>query len=276
MSNADGMNATVDALRETLGANAVSPRVLLVLGSGLGQFAESFENSTSAAFGEIPGFATAAVTGHKGRVVAGTLEGVNCIALQGRYHLYEGHDAALATLPIRAIAALGVETLIVTNAAGAVNRAFKPGDLMVIDDHINLMGRNPLVGAVVGNDLRFPDMTEAYSSVLRNLADDVAREENIPVVHGVYCAMLGPSYETPAEIRMIGRLGGDAVGMSTVPEVVVARARGLDVLGISLISNLATGISEQHLTHDEVMQAGVDAAESFERLVRGVLRRLRA
>lgn len=269
-----GMNDTIEALRSKLGAK--SPRVLLVLGSGLGQLADSFEDATSIGFGDVPGFARAAVTGHKGRVVAGTLEGVSCIALQGRYHLYEGHDAALATLPIRAIAALGVDTVIVTNAAGGVNRSFKAGDLMLIDDHINFMGRNPLVGAVVGDEIRFPDMTEAYSKELRTLATDVAREESIPIVHGVYCAMLGPNYETPAEVRMIALLGGDAVGMSTVPEVIVARSRGLNVLGISLISNLAAGISETHLTHDEVMQAGVDAAESFERLVRGVLRRLRA
>ena len=264
---------TVATLHEKLRL-AAPPRALLVLGSGLGQLADAFENATSVKFEEIPGFARAAVTGHKGQVVAGSLDGVSCIALQGRYHLYEGHQAADATLPIRAIAALGVDTLIVTNAAGGINPSFRAGDLMLIEDHINMMGLNPLVGAVVGDDPRFPDMTNAYDPTLRAIATEVAAAESIPVVRGVYCAMLGPSYETPAEVRMIGRLGGDAVGMSTVPEVIVARARGMRVLGISLISNLAAGISPTSLSHEEVMTAGADAAESFSRLVRGVVRRL--
>jgi purine-nucleoside phosphorylase len=266
------MKATVDALRDRLGVE--KPRVLLVLGSGLGTLADTFDNATSVPFEDVPGFARAAVTGHKGRVVAGELEGVRCIALQGRYHLYEGHAATDATLPVRAIAALGADTLIVTNAAGGINPLFKAGDLMLIEDHINLMGLNPLVGAVQGDDPRFPDMTHAYAPALRGIADAVAREQGIELVRGVYCAMLGPSYETPAEVRMIGRLGGDAVGMSTVPEVIVARARGMNVLGISLISNLAAGISTTSLSHEEVMEAGVAAADSFSRLVRGVVSRI--
>jgi purine-nucleoside phosphorylase len=266
------MNATVDALRAQLGDR--QPKILLVLGSGLGGLADTFDDATSVKFEDVPGFARAAVTGHKGRVVAGTLEGVSCIALQGRYHLYEGHKAADATLPIRAISALGADTLIVTNAAGGINPSFKAGDLMLIEDHINMMGMNPLTGAVVGDDPRFPDMTHAYSPRLREIASRVAREQGVEIVSGVYCAMLGPSYETPAEVRMIGRLGGDAVGMSTVPEVIVARARAMEVLGISLISNLAAGISTTSLSHEEVMEAGAAAAESFSHLVRGVVREI--
>jgi purine-nucleoside phosphorylase len=266
------MRETVDALRAALGNR--KPRILLVLGSGLGALADSFDDAVRIPFGDVPGFAKAAVVGHKGQVVAGTFEGVSCIALQGRYHLYEGHDAAAATLPIRAIAEIGADTLIVTNAAGGVNRSFKAGDLMLIDDHINLMGRNPLIGPVVGDELRFPDMTEAYSAELRSVARDAAADENVKLVHGVYCGLMGPSYETPAEIRMLSTLGADAVGMSTVPEVIVARARNMRVLGISLISNLAAGISESHLTHQEVIDAGIQAAGSFERLIRAILRRI--
>lgn len=266
------MRETVDALRSAIGNR--KPRILLVLGSGLGALADSFDDKVAVPFASVPGFAKAAVVGHKGQVVAGTLEGVSCIALQGRYHLYEGHDPATATLPIRAIAELGVDTLIVTNAAGAVNRSFKPGDLMLIDDHINLMGRNPLIGPVVGDELRFPDMTEAYSEELRAVAREAAASEHVELVHGVYCALMGPSYETPAEVRMLATLGADAVGMSTVPEVIVARARNMRVLGISLISNLAAGISESHLTHAEVIDAGNQAAGAFERLIRAILQRI--
>jgi purine-nucleoside phosphorylase len=260
---------TVDALRTQFGDAA--PRVLLVLGSGLGALADSLENSTSVDFGDVPGFARAAVVGHKGRIVCGTLEGVSCIAMQGRYHLYEGHSAAAATLPVRAISELGVDTMIVTNAAGGVNRSLRAGTLMLIEDHINLMGQNPLVGPALPGETRFPDMTTAYDVELRALADRVAAEQGIALGHGVYCALMGPTYETPAEVRMLERLGADAVGMSTVPEVIVARARGLRVLGISLITNEAAGYSGEVLSHTEVITAGAQAAESFARLVRGVL-----
>jgi len=247
------------------------PRVMLILGSGLGALAEEIEDAVAIPFAEIPGFAPATVEGHRGRLVAGRLEGVECILLQGRYHLYEGHTPAVVTLPVRVMAALGARTLIVTNAAGGINRTFRAGDLMIIDDHINLMWRNPLIGPTVPGDERFPDMSAPYDPELQALAERVALARRIPTTRGVYAAVSGPSYETPAEIRMLQRLGADAVGMSTVPEVIVARAMGVRVLGISLITNLAAGISSQPLSHDEVVAAGLEAQGRFASLVRGIL-----
>ncbi|NIP80528.1 MAG: purine-nucleoside phosphorylase, partial [Gemmatimonadetes bacterium] len=200
--------------------------------------------------------------------------GVEIIAFQGRYHAYEGHAPAALATPVRTAAALGAGTLIVTCAAGGVNRAFEAGTLMLITDHLNLMGRNPLVGPVRDGDLRFPDMTAAYDPALRGLALEVARERGIEVATGVYAAVLGPSYETPAEIRMLDAIGADAVGMSTVPEVIAARAGGLRVLGIALITNPAAGIGPESLEHDEVIAAGAAAAGRFQDLVLGVLERL--
>ena len=251
-----------------------TPRVMLVLGSGLGELADGFEDAVRTPFSEIPGFARATVEGHSGTVVAGRLEGVACVALQGRYHLYEGHDATAVTFPIRVLGALGARILLITNAAGGVNREFRAGDLMLIDDHINLTGHNPLRGPVLAGEPRFPDMTEAYSARLRAIAEGVAAENAIELRRGVYAAMPGPAYETPAEVRMLERLGADAVGMSTVPEVIVARSMGLEVLGISLISNAAAGISPHPLTHAEVVDAGREAAGRFGALVRGVVARL--
>ncbi len=250
------------------------PRVMLVLGSGLGALADHLEDAVRIPFAEIPGFAPATAEGHKGVLAAGRLEGVECLALQGRYHLYEGHDPAAVTLPIRVGAALGARTLLVTNAAGGLNPTFRAGDLMIIDDHINLMGRNPLIGPTVPGDERFPDMSEPYDRELQRIAEEVALERRIRVTRGVYVALSGPSYETPAEIRMMRRLGGDAVGMSTVPEVLVARAVGIRVLGISLISNPAAGLSPHPLSHEEVLAAGEEARERFSALVRGVLLRI--
>ena len=271
MSDDTALAAAVAFLRERV---TRSPRVMLVLGSGLGALADELEDPVRVAFREIPGFAPVTVAGHSGNLVAGRLEGVECVALQGRYHVYEGHSAQAVTLPIRAMAALGADLLIITNAAGGIRRSFRAGDLMLIDDHINLMWRNPLIGPVVPGDTRFPDMSRPYSPALQRLAEEVGLGENVPLVRGVYCAVSGPSYETPAEIRMLERMGADAVGMSTVPEVLVARAIGVEVLGISLISNAAAGISPHPLTHEEVIQAGREAAGRFGRLVRGVLRAL--
>ncbi|MEO5511954.1 MAG: purine-nucleoside phosphorylase [Longimicrobiales bacterium] len=263
------MKLTVDALRAKFGT--AKPHVLLVLGSGLGSLADSFLNAQAIDFADVPGFARAAVVGHKGRVVVGDLEGVSCIALQGRYHLYEGHSLESVTLPIRAIHQLGVDTMIVTNAAGGVNRSLRAGSLMLIDDHINLTGRNPLVGPVVEGETRFPDMTEAYDLKLRSLALAVAAEQGVALARGVYGGLLGPTYETPAEVRMLEILGVDAVGMSTVPEVIVARARGMRVLGISLITNEAAGITGENLSHTDVVTVGNNAADAFGRLIRGVI-----
>jgi purine-nucleoside phosphorylase len=256
-------------IRPLLGGR--EPTVALVLGSGLGELGDRVEDAVVVQYSEIPGFASSTVEGHRGRLVCGGLEGRTVIAFQGRYHAYEGHDPAALATPIRAAAALGAEKLLVTCAAGGVNRELGPGTLMLLTDHLNLMARNPLVGPVREGEKRFPDMTEPYDAELRSLAAEVARETGIGLAEGVYAAVLGPSYETPAEIRMLERLGADAVGMSTVPEVITARALGLRVLGIALITNAAAGIGEGVLDHDEVVAAGAAAAEDFQRLVRGVL-----
>jgi purine-nucleoside phosphorylase len=250
------------------------PDVAVVLGSGLGHLADRVEDPVVVQYEAIPGFAPSTVVGHRGRLVAGRLEGRSVLAFQGRYHAYEGHATDQLVVPVRTAAALGVETLVVTCAAGGVNRRWGPGTLMLISDHLNLMGRNPLVGPVREGEERFPDMTHPYDPHLRALATAVGRDEGVELVEGVYAAVLGPSYETPAEIRMIERLGADAVGMSTVPEVIAARAAGVRVLGIALITNAAAGLTEERLDHADVVAAGAAAGERFERLVRGVLRRL--
>lgn len=265
------MNDAVAILRSRI---TIQPRVMLVLGSGLGALGDQIENAIRIPFGEIPGFHASSVIGHKGMLVAGQLEGVPCVAMQGRFHLYEGHSAAAAALPIRVMAALGARTLIVSNAAGGVNPHFRPGDLMLMDDHINFMFRNPLIGPVVEGDVRFPDMSAPYDRELLALAESIARQEGLKLKRGVYFAVTGPSYETPAEIRMYAALGADAVGMSTVPEVIAARAMGVRVLGISLITNAAAGMTGEPLTHDEVIQAGLEAGPRFITLVRGIVRAL--
>ena len=263
--------STTDFLREHV---TTRPRVMIVLGSGLGALGDEIEDAVRIPFAEIPGFAAAAVEGHKGMFVAGRLEGVDVVALQGRFHLYEGHPAEMSALPIRAMAALGAKTLIVSNAAGALNPAFPPGMLMIIDDHINMMWQNPLIGPVQQGEQRFPDMSEPYDRELQQLAERVALDNSIPVTRGVYLALLGPTYETSAEIRMYRRLGGDAVGMSTIPEVLAARALGVRVLGVSLITNAAAGSTGIPLSHDEVIEAGKEASGRFIQLVRGVIKNL--
>jgi purine-nucleoside phosphorylase len=262
---------TLDYLRSRI---RTKPGVMLVLGSGLGGLADEMEDATRIPFADIPGFHASTVVGHKGMVVAGRLEGVDAIAMQGRFHLYEGHSAQTAALPIRVMAALGAQTLIISNAAGGVNPEYRPGDLMIMDDHINFMWQNPLIGAVVTGDQRFPDMSAPYDAGLIAIAERVARENGIAPRRGVYFAVSGPSYETPAEIRMYAKLGADAVGMSTVPEVIAARAMGIRVLGISLITNAAAGMTGEPLTHEEVLLAGEEARPRFAALIRGVLRAL--
>lgn len=250
------------------------PRAMIVLGSGLGALGDEIEDAVRIPFADIPGFPPSAVEGHKGMFVAGRLEGVNVVALQGRFHLYEGHSAQTAALPIRAMAALGADMLIVSNAAGALNPAFPAGMLMIIDDHVNLMWRNPLIGPVQPGEQRFPDMSRPYDPELQRIAEEVALDLCIPITRGTYLAVLGPSYETPAEIRMFRKLGGDAVGMSTIPEVITARALGVRVLGISLITNPAAGFSSEPLSHEEVIEAGREASGRFTALIRGVLERI--
>lgn len=263
------MDDTVTFLRSRLRG---PPGIVLVLGSGLGELGDEIEDAVRVPYGEIPGFAPSTVPGHRGALVAGRLDGAECVVLQGRFHLYEGHPAEAAALPIRALAALGAHTLLVTNAAGGLNRTFRPGDLMLIEDHINLMGRNPLLGPVHAGEPRFPDMSAPYDAALRSLAERVALEQGVGLRRGVYVALLGPSYETPAEVRMLQRLGGDAVGMSTVPEVLAARALGLRVLGLSLITNPAAGLTSAPLSHDDVVTAGARARVGFGRLIRALLR----
>ncbi|TVP44730.1 MAG: purine-nucleoside phosphorylase [Gemmatimonadales bacterium] len=251
-----------------------TPEVFGVLGSGLGFLADALEDPVSVPFAEIPGFPAAAVAGHQGRMVAGVLEGRKVLLQAGRFHVYEGHPLPVVVAPVRIAAALGAPIFLVTNAAGGINPDFGPGTLMLIQDHLNLMGRNPLIGPPSEGEPRFPDMSAAYDPGLRGLARATARDLGIALAEGVYAAVTGPSYETPAEVRMIGLLGGDAVGMSTVPEVITARVVGMRVLGISLITNPGAGISPAPLDHAEVLEAGREAAPRFEQLIRGVLSRL--
>lgn len=253
----------------------IKPKIGLILGSGLGVLADEIENAVYIPYGEIPGFPQSTVEGHAGRLVIGRLEGKEVIAMQGRFHYYEGYSLDLVTLPVRVMKKLGVEQILVTNAAGGINTRFSPGDLMIINDHINFTGRNPLIGP---NDeqmgVRFPDMSQAYDAELRALAKEVAEELGISVQEGVYVGVVGPSYETPAEIRMLRTLGADAVGMSTVPEVIVAVHSGMKVLGISCISNMAAGILDQPLNHEEVVATAEQVKEKFLKLVKGILRKI--
>ena len=253
---------------------SLQPRVAIVLGSGLGDIADAVQDAIRIPYADIPGFQKPGAPGHKGELVAGTLESVPVLVQSGRFHLYEGHAPAVAALPVRVFARLGVRTLIVTNAAGGLRFTFRPPVLMLIADHINLMFRNPLVGAVEEGEERFPDMSDPYDPELRACAREVARSEKIALEEGVYAALLGPSFETPAEIRMLARLGADAVGMSTVPEVIAARARGIRCLGFSSITNVAAGLSAAKLSHQEVLEAGRRVAGELGTLVKGVLRAL--
>jgi len=251
------------------------PDVAVVLGSGLGDFASGLKDPVAIPYEQIPNWPRSAVIGHAGRLVVGNLAGRRVAALSGRVHFYEGHDMRTVTFATRVMGVLGAPSIVLTNAAGGVNLSFEPGTLMVIDDHLNLMGTNPLVGA---NDERFgprfPDMSEVYSSRLRRVADWTAKALNQNVAHGVYVGLHGPSYETPAEIRYLRTIGADAVGMSTVPEAIVARHMGMEVLGISCITNMAAGVLPQPLVHDEVMEVARRVRTRFGALLEGIIERL--
>jgi purine-nucleoside phosphorylase len=262
-----------DAVRRRIGAE--TPVVGIVLGSGLGGLVRRIANAVAIPFAEVPGFPPATVVGHAGQVIGGTLARRPVVALAGRFHMYEGHAAALAGFPVRVLHALGVPTLFVSNAAGGIRRTFRAGDLMLIRDHLNLMFRNPLIGALEMGDERFPDMSAPYDAALARQLRDHAAALGIPLQEGVYGGLLGPTYETPAEVRMLATLGADAVGMSTVPEVIVARALGMRVVGISCITNLASGISPHPLSHAEVLETTTMVAERFEGLVEGFVGGLR-
>lgn len=248
------------------------PKIGLILGSGLGVLADEIENPVKVSYGNIPGFPVTTVEGHAGQLVFGTLKGVSVVAMQGRFHYYEGYEMNSVTFPVRVMKAIGVETLLVTNAAGGIQTSFAPGDLMIIRDHINFMGTNPLIGPNESNlGTRFPDMSEAYANDLRQIAKNAAERLHIDVQEGVYLAVTGPSYETPAEIHMFRTLGADAVGMSTVPEVIVARHSGIKVLGISCITNMAAGILNQPLNHEEVIETTERVKAHFLSLVKEIV-----
>lgn len=251
-----------------------TPVCAIVLGSGLGGLAARIEGAIRIAFADIPGFPAATVAGHAGQLILGTLGGRSVAALAGRLHLYEGHAATLAGYPVRVLHALGAKVYLASNAAGGVRRAFRPGDLMVVADHINLMFRNPLAGPAEPGDERFPDMSAPYDAGLRDLLHSVARSQGVRLHDGVYCGLLGPTYETPAEVRMLEKLGADAVGMSTVPEVIVARAMGMRVAAISLITNPAAGLALGSLNHEEVLEVGRHAAGAFESIVTEFVKQL--
>ncbi len=250
-------------------------RVALVLGSGLGGFADEFSDAVTIPYQEIPGFPSSTAQGHAGRLVIGKVEQNNVLAMQGRVHFYEGYEPEQVTFPVRTFKLLGIDTLLLTNAAGGVNVQLSQGALMVISDQMNLMGVNPLRGP---NDERFgprfPDMTEVYSRELQELAINEARALGVTLRRGIYAGLAGPSYETPAEIHMLRSFGADAVGMSTVPEAIVARQMGLKVLGISCITNMAAGISEQPINHAEVMETGEQVREVFAKLLRRIIVKL--
>jgi purine-nucleoside phosphorylase len=257
--------AAADAIRARIGP--ADPVVGIVLGSGLGGLAARIADPVAVPFAEVPGFPSATVVGHAGKLIAGTLAGRPVIALAGRFHMYEGHEAALAGFLVRVLHALGAPTLFVSNAAGGIRRSFRAGDLMLIRDHLNLMFRNPLIGALEMGDHRFPDMSAPYDEALARQLREHAAGMGIALQEGVYGGLLGPTYETPAEVRMLATLGADAVGMSTVPEVIVARAIGMRVAGISCITNLASGISPHPLSHAEVLETTTRVAAQFEGLV---------
>lgn len=269
----------IEKIKETAGwiegKSNIKPEVGLILGSGLGVMADEISNPVILPYREIPNFPVSTVHGHKGQLVIGELEGKKVVAMQGRFHYYEGYSVQEISLPVRVFKLLGVKTLLVTNAAGGVNRNFKPGDLMLISDHINLMGVNPLRGKNV-NDLgpRFPDMTEAYNRKLIEMAERTGAEKGIITRKGVYAGLAGPSYETPAEIRFLAAVGADAVGMSTVPEVITAGHMGLNVLGVSCITNMAAGILAQPLNHEEVMETAEKVREKFSLFIKSVLKEL--
>jgi purine-nucleoside phosphorylase len=262
---ADAIRARVDDV----------PRIAIVLGSGLGDFATTLTDAVTIPYASVPHWPASSVIGHDGTLVVGRTAGHTVAALAGRVHVYEGHDLQTVTFAIRTIGLLGVRTLILTNAAGGVNTEFAQGALMVIDDHINLIGDNPLVGP---NDERFgprfPDMTEVYSRRLRAIADKAGESLGMMLPHGVYAALLGPSYETPAEIRYLRTIGADAVGMSTVPEAIAARHMGLEVLGLSCITNMAAGVLPTPLDHAEVMETARRVRGAFIGLLEGIIERL--
>ncbi len=268
----DQANEAAVALLETV---SDPPRIAVILGSGLGTLADRLVEPLAIPYGQIPHFPQPTVAGHHGNLLAGTLGAARVWILQGRFHTYEGHNLDAVTFPVRVLQRLGVTTLILTAATGSINPALRPGDLVCLTDHLNLIGANPLRGP---NDdrlgVRFPDMTEVYSRALRALAREEAERLGLSLTPGVYACLSGPSYETPAEIRMLSTLGADVVGMSTVPEAIVARHAGIEVLAFALVTNMAAGVLGVPITHEEVLEAGREAAPRLGRLIESVIARL--
>jgi purine-nucleoside phosphorylase len=264
-----------EAAAVLLAAASLSPRVAVVLGSGLNALADRITEATTVPYDQIPHFPNTTVGGHEGNVLLGKLGGAPVIIFQGRFHYYEGHDLETVTFPVRVLSRLGVSTLILTAATGGIRADLRAGNLVLLIDHLNLIGSNPLRGL---NDprlgTRFPDMTEVYSKRLRTLAREEAKGLGIDLVPGVYACLPGPSYETPAEIKMLRTLGADVVGMSTVPEAIVARHCGIDVLALALVSNAAAGVVGTPITHEEVLEAGRKAAPTLARVIERVVARL--
>lgn len=268
------LQETVSAVQSKI---SIKPKIGLILGSGLGSIANQMTETTVIPYSEIPNFHQTSVEGHAGRMIIGNFDGVPVVTLQGRFHLYEGYTMEQVALPTRTIAALGIHTLILTNAAGGVNTSFRPGDLMFIEDHLNLMGDNPLKGPNLAKlGPRFPDLSEAYSKACLDILKTSAKELKIPFQTGVYAGLLGPTYETPAEVRMLRTLGADAVGMSTVPETIAANHLGVRVLGVSCITNLAAGLTSQKLSHTEVIDNSNLLAEKLTQLILHAIGKLAA
>jgi purine-nucleoside phosphorylase len=272
---ADQFTLADSAAEFVFGRTTLRPKIGLVLGSGLGGFADSLADAVRVPYAEIPSFPQSTAIGHAGRLVIGKAGGVAVAAMQGRVHLYEGYSAQEVTLPMRVFGRMGIRAAIITNAAGGINLGYSQGALVLMRDHINLQGANPLVGA---NDdrfgVRFPDMTQAYARDYREMAREEAERLGIMMHEGVYAGLLGPSYETPAEIEYLRRIGADLVGMSTVAEVIAARHMGIKVLAISCVTNMAAGILDQPLSHTEVMETGERVKGTFEALLRAVLPRV--
>jgi purine-nucleoside phosphorylase len=245
--------------------------VAIILGSGLGGFADTLEDAQAVKTSELPGYPVSTVPGHAGKIVCGRIGSMRVMAFQGRIHQYEGYAPSQVVIPVRLAYAVGARVMIVTNASGAFTKRFAPGDLLLIEDHINLQFRNPLHGAVVPGDARFPDMGRCYDAELCKLAEKIALELKIPLKRGTLAGMLGPTYETPAEARMLARIGADAGCMSTVPEVIAAAGLGMRVLGISCVTNWAAGISDTKLDHADVQLVAAEASDRFARLLRGIL-----
>ncbi|MDR3746623.1 MAG: purine-nucleoside phosphorylase [Acidobacteriota bacterium] len=268
----DDFSRADQAAQFVLSRTSLRPRIVLVLGSGLGGFADALQNAVAIPYEEIPSFPRSTALGHAGRLVVGTVDGISVAVLQGRAHLYEGYSAAQVAFPVRVLGRMGVRAVVLTNAAGGINLEYSRGALVVLRDHINLQGTNPLIGP---NDdrlgVRFPDMTDAYNAAFSRFTLEESERLGGGIYEGVYAAVSGPSYETPAEVRFLRTIGADLVGMSTVPEVIAARHMGLKVLAISCVTNMAAGITGERLTHQEVMETGEQMRGKFLALIRAVL-----